>query len=33
MTKKTMLDFEDLIFDVYFAINGVSIHDLSLIHI
>ena len=30
MTKKTMLDFEDLIFDVYFAINGVSIHDQEL---
>ena len=30
MTKKTMLDFEDLIIDVYFAINGVSIHDQEL---
>lgn len=30
MTKKTMLDFVDLIFDVYFAINDVSIHDKEL---
>lgn len=30
MTKKTMLDFVDLIFDVYFIINDVSIHDQEL---
>lgn len=32
MALKTMLDFENLIFDVYFTLNDVSIYEQELFH-